>query len=91
VGHAAEWTVCTAKKYRFAEERFTVHLDASGYFPLCVRATDHHNSHRPLPASAFEIDLVPNFTEARVKRLLGILESYESLIDDLWQFTLQRF
>ena len=40
VGHAAEWTVCTAKKYRFAEERFTVHLDASGYFPLCDRATD---------------------------------------------------
>jgi hypothetical protein len=48
VSGAAEWTVCTAEEYRFAEERFTVHLDAGGYFPLCVRATDHHRSHRPL-------------------------------------------
>jgi hypothetical protein len=48
VSGAAEWTVCTAEEYRFAEERFTVHLDAGGYFPLCVRATDHHRGHRPL-------------------------------------------
>ena len=30
VVRAAEWTVCTAEKYWFAEERFAVHLDASG-------------------------------------------------------------
>jgi hypothetical protein len=29
--------------------------------------------------------LVPNFTEERVKRFARILESNESLIDDLWQ------
>jgi hypothetical protein len=29
--------------------------------------------------------LVPNFTEQRVKRFARILESNESLIDDLWQ------
>ena len=50
---AAEWAVRTAEKYRFAEERFTVHLDASGYFPLCLWATDHHHGHRPLPVPAF--------------------------------------
>ncbi len=45
---AAEWTVCTAEEHWFAEEYFTVHLDAGGYFPLCVRATDHHHGRRPL-------------------------------------------
>ena len=75
VGHAAERTVCTAEKYRFAEERFTVHLDASGYFPLCVRATDHHNSHRPLPASAFsEIDL-ESACEEEMKRSSRYLQN----------------
>jgi hypothetical protein len=49
---AAEWTVCTAEKYWFAEERFAVHLDASGQFPFCIRATDHHHRHRPLLFSA---------------------------------------
>jgi hypothetical protein len=48
VSGAAERTVCTPEEYRFAEERFTVHLDAGGYFPLCVRATDHHHGHWPL-------------------------------------------
>ena len=32
-----------------------------------------------------EVGLVPNFTEGRVKRLARILESNESLIDDVWQ------
>jgi transposase len=31
------------------------------------------------------LGLVPNFTEERVKRFARILESNESLIDDLWQ------
>jgi DNA-binding transcriptional regulator YbjK len=33
------------------------------------------------------VALVPNFTEERVKRFARILESNESLIDDLWQLT----
>jgi hypothetical protein len=32
-----------------------------------------------------QAQLVPNFTEERVKRFARILESNESPIDDLWQ------
>ena len=34
-----------------------------------------------------ESELVPNFTEERVKRFARILESNESFIDVLWQLT----
>jgi ABC-type sugar transport system ATPase subunit len=40
---------------------------------------------RELRDRGLAIVLVPNFTEERVKRFARILESNESLIDDLWQ------
>jgi hypothetical protein len=44
--------------------------------PPCADTTFHRPG---------QTTLVPNFTEEQVKRVDRILESNESLIDDLWQ------
>jgi hypothetical protein len=59
-----------------------------------MTAVDQHRRTAPwrttawaAPAPCGPTALVPNFTEERVKRFARILESNESLIDDLWQLT----
>jgi hypothetical protein len=42
---------------------------------------------KPIAVIYGESELVPNFTEERVKRFARILESNESFIDVLWQLT----